>query len=281
MNYEQMSFFLVTFVTVLYICQLIISIILYATNPFFSKVQKGVPEDRREERRVEESGSSMLSEDRSLGFSGAESAVPEAPGAEALREQGFTTAGLCEKYIALKSNIKHSTLDNYRYALDIIRTDEIAELPAVSLCPSDAKSFLGRLQASGRSYSAILSARSVLKQSYGSAVEDGLLKRNPFDFPVSEAVVNTSGKRQALTREQRDSFLKFVRDTKGLSANYDTFYILFHTGLRVSELCGLTLSDIDLKARSVKVSHQLQRTRDMRYIVETTKTESGARVLPV
>ena len=43
MNYEQMSFFLVTFVTVLYICQLIISIILYATNPFFSKVQKGVP----------------------------------------------------------------------------------------------------------------------------------------------------------------------------------------------------------------------------------------------
>ena len=58
-------------------------------------------------------------------------------------------------------------------------------------------------------------------------------------------------------------------------------YILFHTGMRISEFCGLTLKDIDLENRTVNIDHQLQRTSDMRYIIETTKTDAGTRVLPI
>ena len=56
---------------------------------------------------------------------------------------------------------------------------------------------------------------------------------------------------------------------------------LFHTGMRISEFCGLTLKDIDLENRTVNIDHQLQRTSDMRYIIETTKTDAGTRVLPI
>ena len=52
-------------------------------------------------------------------------------------------------------------------------------------------------------------------------------------------------------------------------------YILFHKGMRISEFCGLTLKDIDLENRTVNIDHQLQRTSDMRYIIETTKTDAG------
>lgn len=57
--------------------------------------------------------------------------------------------------------------------------------------------------------------------------------------------------------------------------------ILFHTGMRTSEFCGLTLKDIDLEHRTVNIDHQLQRTSDMRYIIETTKIDAGTNVLPI
>ena len=51
--------------------------------------------------------------------------------------------------------------------------------------------------------------------------------------------------------------------------------------MRISEFCGLTLKDIDLENRTVNIDHQLQRPSDMRYIIETTKTDAGTRVLPI
>ena len=58
-------------------------------------------------------------------------------------------------------------------------------------------------------------------------------------------------------------------------------FILFKTGLRISEFCGLTVSDIDLKGRKINVDHQLQRTRDMTYMIEETKTTSSTRQVPM
>ena len=51
--------------------------------------------------------------------------------------------------------------------------------------------------------------------------------------------------------------------------------------MRISEFCGLTLRDIDLEKRIVNIDHQLQRTSDMRYIIEPTKTNAGTRKLPI
>lgn len=41
-----------------------------------------------------------------------------------------------------------------------------------------------------------------------------------------------------------NKFLKFIRDDNVYWKYYDAVYILFHTGIRISEFCGLTLSDI-------------------------------------
>ena len=62
---------------------------------------------------------------------------------------------------------------------------------------------------------------------------------------------------------------------------YEVVYILFHTGMQISEFCGLTLKDLDLENRTVNIDHQLQKTSDMWYIIETTKTDAGTRVLPI
>ncbi len=62
---------------------------------------------------------------------------------------------------------------------------------------------------------------------------------------------------------------------------YEVVYILFHTGMRISEFCGLTIKDIDLENRIVNIDHQLQRLSDMTLVIEPTKTSAGTRKLPI
>ncbi len=62
---------------------------------------------------------------------------------------------------------------------------------------------------------------------------------------------------------------------------YEVVYILFHTGMRISEFCGLTLSDIDMENKIINIDHQLQRSSKMEYIIESTKTNAGTRKLPM
>ena len=76
-------------------------------------------------------------------------------------------------------------------------------------------------------------------------------------------------------------FQMIVHDDVVYCKYYEVVYILFHTGIRISEFCGLTLKDIDLEKMTVNIDHQLQRTSDMRYIIETTKTDAGTRALPI
>ena len=114
------------------------------------------------------------------------------------------------------------------------------------------------------------------------AVENDLIIKNPFDFMLVDVVVNDSVRREAVSRKDMNRFLEFIRLDPHYSRYYEGMYILFHTGMRISEFCGLTFADIDLKAREVRIDHQLQRTSEMEYIiVNSPKTDAGNRTLPM
>ncbi|MFV0343407.1 MAG: site-specific integrase [Anaerocolumna sp.] len=85
----------------------------------------------------------------------------------------------------------------------------------------------------------------------------------------------------AITKQQEKAFLDFVKNDKHFSRYYDGIFILFRTGLRISEFCGLTIGDIDFEQKRISVTHQLQRKRDMEYIMEEPKTSSGIRYIPM
>ena len=65
------------------------------------------------------------------------------------------------------------------------------------------------------------------------------------------------------------------------SSYYEVVYILFHTGMRISEFCGLTISDIDFEHHLINIDHQLQRSADMTLVIQETKTHAGTRKLPM
>lgn len=87
--------------------------------------------------------------------------------------------------------------------------------------------------------------------------------------------------REAVTRKQEREFLRFIKEDAHFCKYYDAIFILFNTGLRISEFCGLTKSDLDFKNKRIRVNHQLQRTSQMQYIIEKPKTESGERYVPM
>ncbi len=123
--------------------------------------------------------------------------------------------------------------------------------------------------------------RGVVRPVFQMAADDDLIRKNPFDFQMATVVVNDSVTREAITRKQERNFLEFIKNDRHFCRYYDGIYILFYTGMRISEFVGLTVSDIDMKNRKINIDHQLQRKRNMEYVIEETKTAGGVRQIPM
>lgn len=196
-------------------------------------------------------------------------------------KKNITVIDLVEQYLSTKTGTKPSTTANYNFVRNILKTEDFGARKIAHIKTSDAKLFLIKMQNDGKGYSTIKTVRGVLRPAFQMAVDDDILNKNPFGFQLAGVVVNDSVTREAISREQMRQFLKFVHDDNCCCKYYEAVYILFHTGMRISEFCGLTLKDIDLENRIVNIDHQLQRTSEMKYIIESPKTSAGKRKIPI
>ena len=194
----------------------------------------------------------------------------------------YTVLELVEKYVSLKTGVRHNTVAGYKTVINVLKKEAFGKQPIDKVHLSDAKAWLIKLQqVDGRGYSSIHSIRGVLRPAFQMAVDDDLIRKNPFGFELASVIVNDSVTREAITRKQERELLKFIKEDAHFSRYYDAIYILFHTGLRISEFCGLTVSEIEFDEMRIKVDHQLQRTSQMKYVIEEPKTESGTRYVPM
>lgn len=194
----------------------------------------------------------------------------------------LTVLELTKKYILQKTGVRESTRAGYKTVTNILEKDGFGAKRIDKVKLSDAKEWLIKLQKKdGRSYSSIHTIRGVLRPAFQMAVEDDLIRKNPFQFQLVSVIVNDSVTREAITHEEKRKFLEFVKNDNHFCKYYDAIYILFYTGMRISEFCGLTVKDIDIKESTINIERQLHRTSDMRYIIEPPKTEAGIRVIPM
>lgn len=196
-------------------------------------------------------------------------------------ESSYTVLDLVERYIGLKTGVRKSTQAGYKTVINVLKKEEFGSRKISDIRISDAKLWLIQMQKSGRGYSSIHTIRGVLRPAFQMAVDDDVLLKNPFEFQLATIIINDSIRREAISKKQERMFLKFVKDDPHFSKYYEGIYILFKTGMRISEFCGLTIRDIDMKERTIDINHQLQRLSDMEYIIEPTKTNAGKRVLPM
>lgn len=194
----------------------------------------------------------------------------------------ITVLQLVQKYVGQKTGVRHNTEANYNFVINVIKKESFGAKRIDKVKLSDAKEWLIKMQRiDGRGYSSIHTIRGVVRPAFQMAVDDDLIRKNPFEFQLATVVVNDSVTREAITRKQERAFLEFVQNDNHFCKYYDGIYILFKTGLRISEFVGLTKNDIEFDKHRIKVDHQLQRKRNMEYIIQDTKTPSGIRYVPM
>lgn len=195
----------------------------------------------------------------------------------------MTVLELVKKYIKSQSGlVKPTTEAGYKTVVNILSKKSFSQLAIKDVRCSTARDFIKDLQKKdNRSYSSIHSIRGVLRPAFAMAVEDDFIRKNPFNFELAKVLINDSITREAISKAQMRKFLEFVKADKHFSKYYDGIYILFHTGLRISEFVGLTVNDLDMENRTINVDHQLQRKSDGTKYIESTKTKSGTRMLPM
>lgn len=196
--------------------------------------------------------------------------------------QDMTVLQLVQKYLGQKTGVKDNTRINYNFVINIIKKEPFGHLKINKVRRSDAKAWLIKLhQVDERGYSTIHSVRGVVRPAFQMAVNDDILLKNPFEFQLATVVVNDSVTRDAITRKQQRKLLEFIKSDKHFSRYYEGIYILFHTGMRISGFVGLTLSDINLKDKTITIDHQLQRNSQIVNKIIDTKTSAGERTIPM
>ena len=150
----------------------------------------------------------------------------------------ITVAELVDRYFSLKRGLKQNSLRAYGTAIKRIHTSTFGTRKVKTIKLSDAKRWFLSLHDEGIMQNTIGIVQSVIRPAFEMAVDDDIIRKNPFKFKLSDVVPKDAYARDALTKAQQEQYLQFVQDCGG--NYYDDIVILLGTGLRVSELYGLT-----------------------------------------
>lgn len=189
----------------------------------------------------------------------------------------ITAIELLKKYITIKQLLSESTREGYFYTAKTLEKEAFMQKKICKIKLSDAKAFVIKLSNDGKKYNTIMSYLEKIRPAFQMAVDDDLIKKNPFRFKLSDVIKNDTEDRRPLSEYDKNRLLEFAKDFPC----YDEIVILLGTGLRVSELCGLTISDIDFTNRKISVNKQLLKNSYGEYRVASPKTKSGTRYIPM
>ena len=193
----------------------------------------------------------------------------------------MTVCELYAKQNQYNGNVRHSTATFRKYFMELLENDPLGAMSIDNVKMSDGKEWAIRMKEKGFAYKSISNFKRTLKATFYIAIQDDCIRKNPFDFDISTVLSDDTVKKEALTVAQEESLLGFIKTDIVYRKYYDEVIILLGTGLRISELCGLTESDIDFENRVIRVDHQLLKSRQFGYYIEKTKTKTGIREIPI
>lgn len=193
----------------------------------------------------------------------------------------MTVCQLYAKQIRCRANVRHGTELARGQLMRILSEDRLGSCRIGNVKLSDAREWALRMREKGYAFRTISNHKRSLKAAFYTAIRDDCIRKNPFDFKLCDVIEDDTQPKEALSPAQEAAFLSFVAGDAVYRAYLDEITILLGTGLRISELCGLTESDIDMEKRLITVDHQLLRVAYLGYYTEEPKTRNGKRVIPM
>ena len=202
----------------------------------------------------------------------------------------MTLNDMYDVWKSLKKGLKPNTFNNYKYMYDHFVKNSLGQYRLKSLKITDIRRFYNKLvDVEGLKVSSLDTIQLIIHQVLDLAVQDDLVRKNVSNNGLRELKrirgINSTP-RKALTVEQQNLFLKYLRNSEKYKHWYPTFAVMLGTGLRVGELTGLRWEDIDFQNNLIKVNHTLvfyERSKSSKtgYGINTPKTKAGYRTIPI
>lgn len=209
-------------------------------------------------------------------------------------EPRYTTINeLFDLWIVLKRGLKNNTFENYKYMFNTFVRPTFGKERISVVKKSDVKRFYNYLaDERGLQASTIDSIHTVLHQILNMAVDDNYIRNNPSDNVLRElkqSHVFKPEKRRALSIEEQELLLEFLRKSHTYSHWYPIFAVMLGTGMRVGEITGLRWCDVDLDAGVIDVNHTLVyychrdevAKHGCYFNINTSKTTTSNRTIPM
>ncbi len=200
-----------------------------------------------------------------------------------------TLNDIYDLWVQLKKGLKDNTFMNYRYMYEQFCRDDIGQLKIVTLKRSDIRRFYNSLiDERGLKIATVDNIHTVLHQVIDVAVEDGYLRNNISDNALKELKLSRNlftEKRKALTVQEQDLFLNFLKNSAQYNHWYPIFTLMLGTGLRVGEAVGLRWEDVDFDNNVISINHTLiyynHAEGGCYFGVNTPKSKAGERTIPI
>lgn len=180
-------------------------------------------------------------------------------------------------HLTNRKKLSHSTLTGYNATINILGEYKLGYMQLSAIKPIYCEEWLKDMKTKYKG-SSIQSRISLIKRSFEYAVDYDYISKNPFRRITADR--SDTIPKEALSLYDMNRFLKFCSEDSHSAHCYDMLYILFWTGLRASELCGLTIDNIDMNNRTVKVEKQLHCVNHT-HVVLPPKTINGIRYIPM
>lgn len=174
-----------------------------------------------------------------------------------------------------KPRLSRNTYDRYKSAVKThIQADAIATVPIASLTHLTIAAMLDRRRAQGAKPPTLRNIRAVLSIALRDALTEGLIHDNP-----ATRLPSIKGQRSEIRCLDPDQ-CKALLDAAANHEIRPLLIVALRTGMRISELLGLTWDCVNFKTRKCTVKHQLQR-HDGKFYLADTKTAGARRTFTV
>lgn len=196
--------------------------------------------------------------------------------------RALTVSDIYGKYLACKPHVKRKTQEGRERFQALLNDDPFGHMSIDRVRLSDAKEWVIRMHdEKGYAIGTIKGHVTSLRAAFRLAIQDDLVRKNPFDFAVTDLLNDDRKPKEALTRAQQAALLDFVEHDAVYKRYYNAIVILLGTGLRISELCGLTDKDVDIEKRLINIDHQLLYASPDGCYINSPKTKHGIRTVPM
>lgn len=191
---------------------------------------------------------------------------------------------------SIKQGLKPNTFNNYKYMYNHFVKERLGTRKVRMLHSTDIKRFYNHLvDVDGLKVATVGTIHLIIHQVLQLAVEDDILRKNVSDNGLKELkkIRGLHGsRRRALTVEQQNLFLNYIKKCPKYKHWYPTFAVMLGSGLRVGELTGLRWKDIDFKNNLINVTHTLvfyerSKAKKTGFGINTPKTPAGYRAVPM